>query len=243
MTTPRRRPPDEAPAWQLGGPRNRSGVSEPLPEGGPAAVLRVLFVCTGNICRSAAAERIARRQLAELLGDTVGLVQVHSAGTRAVVDAPMHLHSAAAVRALGADPEAFTARQLQRPMITEADLVLTMTRAHREVALGLEPRALSRVFTLREAADLVRLIEAMPDEASPSAGGPARALTTRMAAARRSRVSDAGDDIADPVNGPPQVHQDVVQAVSDCLRPVLGRLVAGLPVPGRPAENPATTTG
>jgi protein-tyrosine phosphatase len=50
-------------------------------------------------------------------------------------------------------------------MVREADLVLTMTRDHRRLALGPDPHALSRIFTLREAADVLVGV-------APSAGAP-----------------------------------------------------------------------
>ncbi|MEX5721711.1 arsenate reductase/protein-tyrosine-phosphatase family protein [Geodermatophilus maliterrae] len=186
----------------------------------PATAFRLLFVCTGNICRSAAAERLARRRLAELLLGSAAPVQVHSAGTRAVVGAAIHPDSAAAVRALGGDVDGFAARRLRRPMVTEADLVLTMTREHRQAVLGLEPRALSRTFTLREAADLARLVGELPGTAGTPAGDP-RSLVGRMAAARRLRASGAGDDVDDPIAGPPEAHARAVASIAECLGPVL----------------------
>ncbi len=165
---------------------------------GSTPVGRLLFVCTGNICRSAAAERLARRELAELLGDAAGRVQVHSA---------------AVVRRLGGQVDGYAARRLTRPMVAEADLVLTMTREHRRLVLGVDPRALARTFTLAEAAELVGLLEDSP--------APDRPLARRLAAARTRRRSDEADDVPDPINGSPEVHEDVVGAIERYLHPVL----------------------
>ena len=147
-------------------------------------------------------------------------MQVHSAGTRAVVGAPVHPYSAAVVRRLGGEVEGFAARRLTRPMVAEADLVLTMTREHRGLVLGLEPRALTRTFTLAEAAGLVELLDDAPTPDQP--------LARRMAAARTRRRSDERDDVPDPINGSPEVHEDVVQAIAGHLAPVLGTWVAEL---------------
>ncbi|SFP22498.1 protein-tyrosine phosphatase [Geodermatophilus dictyosporus] len=191
----------------------------------PATEFRLLFVCTGNICRSAAAERLTRRRLQELLGGGASAVSVHSAGTQAVVGAAVHPDSAAAVRALGGDVEGFAARRLRRPMVTEADLVLTMTREHRQAVLGLEPRSLSRTFTLREAADLARLVGGPPDAAG-APDGDLRGLVARMAAARRLRPgAGADDDVDDPIAGPPEAHARAVASIAGHLGPVLDHVV------------------
>jgi protein-tyrosine phosphatase len=203
----------------------------------PSAPLRLLLVCTGNICRSAAAERLARHALGELLGDSAELVRVTSAGTRAVVGSDMHPFSAAVVRDLGADPGDFAARQLRAPMVVDADLVLTMTRQHREVVFGLDPRALSRTFTLREAADLARMTEEAGGDGSGDAG---RTLVQRMAMARRHRRGAEEDDIRDPIDGPAEVHREVVEDLAELLRLLLRPLVQDLAERGELPTVPRT---
>src|SRR3954471_20606899 len=118
-------------------------------------VFTVLLVCTGNICRSALAERLGRAFLHEVMGERADAVRLVSAGTRAVVDSAMHPDSALVLRGFGAEAGDFRARQFEERMAADADLVLTMTRSHRRDVLHHAPRALSRTFTLREAADLV----------------------------------------------------------------------------------------
>src|SRR3954467_7687254 len=122
-----------------------------------APAFTVLLVCTGNICRSALAERLGRAYLEERLGEDAGAVRLISAGTRAVVGSAMHPHSALVLRGYGAEAGDFRARQLTDSVAAEAGLVLTMTRAHRREVLRLAPRGLARTFTLREAADLLRI--------------------------------------------------------------------------------------
>ena len=190
----------------------------------PAPVARLLFVCTGNICRSAAAERLTRSALAELLPGAADLVQVTSAGTRAVVDAPVHRDSALAVGERGGDVSGFAARQLRAHLVAEADLVLTMTTEHRTAVLGLEPRALLRTFTLREAADLAELVGQPGSQAGP--GG--RSLVQRMAAARSRREPGAVDDVDDPVSRPLAAHREAVEVIAGCLDRLLPAVVADL---------------
>lgn len=187
--------------------------------------LAVLLVCTGNICRSALAERLGQAYLADVLGSDA--VRLASAGTRAVVGSAMHPDSALVLEGLGGTAGDFRARQLMDGMITEADLVLTMTRAHRQDVLHRVPRALHRTFTLTEAAALLRLLPVPAPE--PCARG--RRLVADLATARPQRHSGEDDDIQDPIGQPLEVHAEVGQVIADALLPLLLR-VAGAAPPG-----------
>lgn len=113
--------------------------------------MHVLFVCTGNICRSPTAERLATLYSARL---RISNFTASSAGDRAVIAHPIHQEAALVLQTLGGDASNFVARQLTSKIASEANLVLTMTRAHRDSVLHLAPRLLRRTFTLIEAARL-----------------------------------------------------------------------------------------
>jgi protein-tyrosine-phosphatase len=187
-------------------------------------VFTVLLVCTGNICRSALAERLGRAYLDEVLGDDAASIRLGSAGTGAVVGSAMHPDSALVLRGFGGDPDGFTARQLVEGMVMEADLVLTMTRSHRREVLAVAPRALARTFTLREAADLVRIAGDDVDLPGENLPERARALVRELAGARSRRESSAADDIGDPVGKPLEAHQEAGDAIVEALLPVLARI-------------------
>jgi protein-tyrosine phosphatase len=197
----------------------------------PAAAFTVLLVCTGNICRSALGERLGRAFLDDAMGKRADVVRLVSAGTGAVVDSGMHPDSALVLQGLGAEPGDFRARQLDDHMPYEADLVLTMTRSHRRDVLHRSPRALSRTFTLREAADLMA---GLGDGTVPVGGDfveRARSLVKAMAETRSNRHGGDDDDIRDPIQQPVEVHQEVGEAIADALLPVLRR-IASLDTPG-----------
>ena len=110
----------------------------------------ILAVCTGNVCRSPAVERL----LASKLGPTV---TVSSAGTHALVGHPISDPMAALLLDSDVEPDSFAARRLSEPMLKEADLILSMTRAQRGLVVELWPPAVRRTFTLRELARLLEL--------------------------------------------------------------------------------------
>ncbi|MGV8967663.1 MAG: low molecular weight phosphatase family protein [Cellulomonas sp.] len=163
----------------------------------PPHPFRVLTVCTGNICRSPAVERL----LAAALGPEAD-VEVASAGVRAVVGAPMPEQMARLVRAAGASTDGFASRQLTEQMLRDADLVLALTRGHRSKIVALHPGVVRRTFTLRE---LARLAGGVDPAALPAAGtmGARFAALLPLAAAQRGlrRAEPADDDVVDPFGG------------------------------------------
>jgi protein-tyrosine-phosphatase len=185
---------------------------------------RVLFVCTGNICRSALAERLGRAFLEEILGHEATLIHLESAGVRAVVGSKMDRDTALVLEGLGGDAAGFRARQFEPEIVTHADLVLTMTRDHRRLVLERAPKALSRTFTLREAADLAdRLDDDIPGRTFQE---NARHLVTRLAASRNGRQGSRADDVADPIGRPLEVHQQAGESIAEALLPLLRRIAA-----------------
>ena len=210
---------------------------------GPAQpAFTILLVCTGNICRSALAERLGRAYLAERLGEDAAAIRLVSAGTRAVVDSAMHPDSALVLQGYGAEAGDFRARQFVEGMAYEADLILTMTRGHRRDVLHASPRALARTFTLREAAALLETLgddTDVPGESLPERG---RALVQAMAAARSHRHGGEDDDVRDPISQPLDAHAEVGEAIVGALLPVLGR-VASLVPPGTNGADPQDRSG
>jgi len=195
------------------------GVS-PHPTG---STFTVLLVCTGNICRSALAERLGRAYLEEHLGSDAADLRLVSAGTRAVTGSGMHRDSALVLAGYGAEPGDFRARQLDGRIASSADLVLTMTRAHRTDVLERAPGALQRTFTLPEAVAL--LTEVVDEPTGSDFPDRARRLVTAMAAARGRRHGGADDDVRDPIRQPVEVHEEVGGLIAATLIPVLDRLV------------------
>jgi protein-tyrosine-phosphatase len=103
-------------------------------------VFRILFVCTGNTCRSPMAEAIARAR-AEALGWTH--VEFASAGTGAMEGAPASGGAVRVAAAHGLDLEHHASRPLTPEKADRADLILAMSPSHLMsiVDLGVGERA------------------------------------------------------------------------------------------------------
>lgn len=203
--------------------------------------MHLLFVCTGNICRSPTAERLTRAYSAQALSDPSELTAA-SAGTRAVVGHPIHASAIGVLRGLGGDPNDFVAQYLDESHVRQADLVLTMAADHRRTVLGANPRAMARTFTLREAAALLREIslEGLPDASDLTARG--RALVAALHAQRAIRRTATDDDIADPIGRDLQTFVRIGGEISEPLLDLLGALCGVAPA-GRPRmEDRADTT-
>lgn len=168
-------------------------------------LLHVLFVCTGNICRSPTAER-----LAVAMGTAYGIagLGVSSVGTRAVVGHPMHELAAGVLESLGGCASDFAARQLTPKIAATADLILTMTRAHRDRVLELAPQKLNGTFTLSEAACAASRYNAR---------SVADLAALRPHAARHAEVAD----IQDPIGQNIEVFAAVASEIADLLPSVL----------------------
>ncbi|AGB21351.1 protein-tyrosine-phosphatase [Mycobacterium sp. JS623] len=164
--------------------------------------MHILFVCTGNVCRSPTAERLAVAHCTRSQE-----FRASSAGTRAVTGQPIQPWAARVLEQLGGDASDFAARQLTAKIAAEADLVITMTRAHRNAVLKFAPQQLHRTFTLSEAAHLA---------------SECNARNIEDLATLRPRLPAGGSpDIPDPIGQDEAFFAMVGAQIADLLPPIL----------------------
>src|SRR3954469_13831085 len=121
---------------------------------------RVLFVCTGNICRSPMGQAMLTSRLRASLGAAAAdLVDVTSAGTYGLAGHPIEPDALDVLDELGVVPDEFAARELAKDILEHSDLVLTATREHRAATVSMLPRGSRRTFTIREFARLVEAVD------------------------------------------------------------------------------------
>ncbi|MEO3791936.1 hypothetical protein ABGB14_17140 [Nonomuraea sp. B10E15] len=177
---------------------------------------RILLVCTANICRSAMAEVITRAMLAG-----TGLpAATGSAGVHALTGHPMAPHALATLARLGLDGRAHRARQLDPELVRSADLLLTMEAGHAAVAVGLDPAATPKTFTLPEFAALAAGTEQRHHRSDTAQR--ARAIVESAAGRRRRRPAP---DVRDPYGGPPEGYDTCAKALGESLSHTLGALL------------------
>ncbi|MCL6571527.1 MAG: low molecular weight protein arginine phosphatase [Bacillus sp. (in: Bacteria)] len=103
---------------------------------------RILFVCTGNTCRSPMAEAILKNK-------NIDAIEVKSAGIYAVNGSEASAHAKQVTASKGIFPM-HRSSQLTNEVVNWADLILTMTSTHKMAIQDQYPQSIIKVCTLKE---------------------------------------------------------------------------------------------
>jgi len=126
-------------------------------------MISILFVCTGNSCRSPLAEALARREWHALHEN----LEIASAGLHAAHGGPASIPAQELAHENGLDLSKHRARDLDADLLERSELVLAMGEGHKAKILRRHPQSQGKVFTLSEFSGLTEL----GDVADPWGGG------------------------------------------------------------------------
>ena len=166
--------------------------------------MNVLFVCTGNVCRSPMAEGFLKREASER---GLGL-SVRSTGTNAWPGRAATIYGRRVMQELGTPIDDHRTLELTRGLLGWADLVIALAREHvREIA-SLYPEAGEKTHTLKEFVGLLPSLPAFQD------------LPSWIAAAHAARNGHATSDtdVDDPMGAREEAYQRVATEIQALVR-------------------------
>ncbi len=169
--------------------------------------LKVLFVCTANICRSPFMELTARH----LAGDAA--IEFRSAGTHGFTDHPMNPEMAVTLEPRGVPgQEEFRSRPLTKTELDWADVVLSAEADHRQFILDDHPALFRKVFTLGQ----------FVDSLTGQDGLHGLDLLAAVGAHRTAAAPEL--DVADPYRRGPEACERAAAHIESLLRAALAAL-------------------
>lgn len=115
----------------------------------PGKRINVLFVCSGNTCRSVMAQGFLER-IWEKYPDKKVEIRASSAGVAAVDDLEASPQALEALREEGIDLRHHRSRKVDEELIVWADYIFTMTEGHKKALLAFFPEAKEKVWLLGE---------------------------------------------------------------------------------------------
>ena len=194
------------------------------------AAFNIVFVCTGNICRSPMAEQMLVQKAAkEKLP-----ISVSSAGVMAMTGDPMTPQSAEAMTQRGYTATKHVSQDLTPKILEDADLVLTATLDHRSELARMLPKASKYSFTIDEFARLTSFLMADPEFQDEFKKKPKETREHYLKRAMQEAVLLRGmvptnldpKDVIDPYGESTKVYSQVAEHIEGSLEIIVDWLKA-----------------
>ncbi|MFA5092611.1 MAG: L-threonylcarbamoyladenylate synthase [Candidatus Omnitrophota bacterium] len=159
---------------------------------------RILFVCTGNSCRSVMAEAYLRKVLKNQGRNDV---EVASAGMMALEGMGASEETRQVLARQGMDVSDHRTQRVTKELVDEADIILVMEKIHEERILQLEPEVKNRLFLLKEFANSVRNYDIINAEKISNG----------------AKIDDNKLNISDPIGGSLEFYEEVFSTIKDAV--------------------------